>query len=145
MEMLSAMRNSAFTLLFLICIGCSKQNANESYTSGETGLTLIDSKSIQCIDGPVRSDVKIMPKGGGYRVYVKDEFRCQDELDAPFLTMTGDTKRTLILSPKKDGAIFNTSCSCARILAVDIKDRLKPGMKLYVLNDREVVDDVIVP
>ena len=138
-------KRSIFILLFIIGIGCNDRKRDSSYFSLESGLTIVDSSDMKCLKGPIKENAEISPKNGGYRIKVTADFRCQDELDIPYLTISGNGRRTLVLLPKENNLLFSTSCSCTRSLTIDINDRLEPGIRLYVVNDREVVGDVLVP
>ena len=72
-------------------------------------------------------------------------FACNAKVSKPYLTVTNKKKATLVIESSAPQEIFNSSCECARSLAIKLSDRLETGDTLYLLRDQDVLGHLVMP
>lgn len=146
------MKNRHLWKFLVVCavvqslVGCSRNIEKNSDTfTLETGVVLqeIDECDAQKKTQAPTSSVKNLT--AGYEVTVSAFFACNAKVSKPYLTVTNQKKATLVIESSAPKEIFNSSCECARSLAIKLSDRLETGDTLYLLRDQEVLGHLVMP
>lgn len=123
---------------------CSGKSDGDGQFTLASGVTL--AKVAQCSTVAESTELKISRTPDGYRVTAAAFFGCETEFEPPYLSLAKDDRATLVLLPKRRGALgFGNACECSRVVAIDVAGRLEAGQTLYVLNDHEVIGHTRVP
>jgi hypothetical protein len=97
-----------------------------------------------CTENSKSKILELQRNGDDLRVRIRNNFPCDRQLKAPYLTVGVDNRYTLVMSSIYP-LLFDSACDCTKEMTIKITKRLPKGATLYILNDSEVLGHFLVP